>query len=109
MKVCFCLFVWSGGLEPQTLKKNPLKLVFTACLDEIEMTAVQLRGQLGNTNKGYNGNSIDEGVFLFICLIRGVRACASEPQNLKKKPFKFIEVLVLFLVFTASSEEIWMT
>ena len=80
-----------------------------ASSDEIEMTAVQLRGQLGNTNKGYNGNSIDEGVFLFICLIRGVRACASEPQNLKKTPFKFIEVLVLFLVFTASSEEIEMT
>jgi hypothetical protein len=32
------------------------------------MTAVQLRGQLGNTNKGYNGNSIDEGVFLFVYL-----------------------------------------
>ena len=39
------------------------------------MTAVQLRGQLGNTNKGYNGNSIDEGVFLFICLIRGSDLC----------------------------------
>ena len=47
------------------------------------MTAVQLRGQLGNTNKGYNGNSIDEGVFLFICLIRGSGLCI-KPQNLKK-------------------------
>ena len=70
-----------------------LFLVFTASSDEIEMTAVQLRGQLGNTNKGYNGNSIDEGVFLFICLIRG-SGLRIKPQNLKKyyEPFQFIDV-----------------
>ena len=48
------------------------------------MTAVQLRGQLGNTNKGYNGNSIDEGVFLFICLIRG-SGLRIKPQIFFKK------------------------
>ena len=47
------------------------------------MTAVQLRGQLGNTNKGYNGNSIDEGVFLFICVIRG-SGLRIKPQNCRK-------------------------
>ena len=56
------------------------------------MTAVQLRGQLGNTNKGYNGNSIDEGVFLFICLIRG-SGLRIKSQNLKKNtmnPFNLL-------------------
>ena len=73
------------------------------------MTALQLRGQLGNTNKGYNGNSIDEGVFLFVCLIRRGSGLRIRASKFKKEPFKFIEVLVLFLVFTASSEEIEMT
>ena len=94
--VCLIRGVRACASEPQTLKKTPLNLVFTACLDEIEMTAVQLRGQLGNTNKGYNGNSIDEGVFLFICLIRGVRACASEPQNLKKNPLNLLRYYYYF-------------